>query len=66
MNHPAHASGSDVLMTQRLILRRWNQKDACAAGIRRMPKTYTDMPATRMSARLQAGRHIKILTRAGL
>ncbi len=28
MNHPAHASGSDVLMTQRLILRRWNQKDA--------------------------------------
>ena len=28
MNHPAHASGSDVLMTQRMILRRWNQKDA--------------------------------------
>ena len=28
MNRPAHASGSDVLMTQRLILRRWNQKDA--------------------------------------
>ena len=28
MNHPAHVSGSDVLMTQRLILRRWNQKDA--------------------------------------
>ena len=28
MNHPAHASGSDVLMAQRLILRRWNQKDA--------------------------------------
>ena len=28
MNHPAHASDSDVLMTQRLILRRWNQKDA--------------------------------------
>ena len=28
MNHPAHASGSDVLMTQRLILRRRNQKDA--------------------------------------
>ena len=28
MNHPAHASGSDVLMTQRLILRHWNQKDA--------------------------------------
>lgn len=28
MNHPVHASGSDVLMTQRLILRRWNQKDA--------------------------------------
>ena len=28
MNHPAQASGSDVLMTQRLILRRWNQKDA--------------------------------------
>ena len=28
MNHPAHASGSDVLMTQRLILRRWEQADA--------------------------------------
>ena len=28
MNHPAHASGSDVLMTQRLILRRWDQADA--------------------------------------
>ena len=28
MNHPAHASGSDVLMTRRLVLRRWNQKDA--------------------------------------
>ena len=28
MNRPAHVSGSDVLMTQRLILRRWNQKDA--------------------------------------
>ena len=28
MNHPAHASGSDVLMTQRLILRRWGQADA--------------------------------------
>ena len=28
MNRPAHASGSDVLMTQRLILRRWEQADA--------------------------------------
>ena len=28
MNHPAHASGSDVLMTQRLILRRWDEADA--------------------------------------
>ena len=28
MNHPAHASGSGVLMTRRLVLRRWNQKDA--------------------------------------
>ena len=28
MNRPANASGSDVLMTQRLILRRWEQADA--------------------------------------
>ena len=28
MNRPAQSPGSDVLMTQRLILRRWNQKDA--------------------------------------
>ena len=28
MNHPAHASGSDVLMTRRLMLRRWEQADA--------------------------------------
>ena len=28
MNHPAHASGSDVLMTRRLVLRRWEQADA--------------------------------------
>ena len=28
MNHPAHTSGSDVLMTQRLILRRWDEADA--------------------------------------
>ncbi|MBQ6610306.1 MAG: GNAT family N-acetyltransferase [Oscillospiraceae bacterium] len=28
MNRPAQLPGSDVLMTQRLTLRRWNQKDA--------------------------------------
>ena len=28
MNRPAQLPGSDVLLTQRLILRRWNQKDA--------------------------------------
>lgn len=28
MNRPPQSPGSDVLMTQRLILRRWNQKDA--------------------------------------
>ena len=28
MNHPAHASGSDVLMTRRLVLHRWEQADA--------------------------------------
>ena len=28
MNHPANASGSDVLMTRRLVLHRWEQADA--------------------------------------